>query len=130
MRIIQAKEKGASLIITTDCGTKDVEAVQYANEHGIDVIITDHHILGTQLPDAAAIINPYLNESEEKSSTLLVGVIVSFKWIMALKDHFNETFPKQIFETLVIASSFGVISDRVNLKKPMNRAMVKLGMTI
>ena len=48
-------------------------------------------------------------------------------WIMALKDHFNETFPKQIFETLVIASSFGVISDRVNLKKPMNRAMVKLG---
>lgn len=129
LRIIQeAKEKGASLIITTDCGTKDVEAVQYANEHGIDVIITDHHILGTQLPDAAAIINPYLNESEEKSEyRYLSGSFVSFKWIMALKDHFNETFPKQIFETLVIASSFGVISDRVNLKKPMNRAMVKLG---
>ena len=100
LRIIQeAKEKGASLIITTDCGTKDVEAVQYANEHGIDVIITDHHILGTQLPDAAAIINPYLNESEEKSEyRYLSGSFVSFKWIMALKDHFNETFPNKFLK--------------------------------
>ena len=39
IRIIQeAKEKGISLIITTDCGTKDIEAVEYANENGIDVI--------------------------------------------------------------------------------------------
>ncbi|MEK9727194.1 MAG: DHH family phosphoesterase [Candidatus Margulisiibacteriota bacterium] len=128
VRIIQeAKEKGISLIVTTDCGTKDVEAVDYANENGIDVIITDHHILGKTLPKAAAIINPYLNQDEDNEFCSCSGSFISFKWIIGLKEYFNETFPKQVFETLVIAASFGVISDRVNLKKPMNRAIVKLG---
>ena len=129
LRIIQeAKAKGITLIVTTDCGTKDVEAVDYAAEHGIDVIITDHHILGKKLPNAAAIINPYLNQNEELFEfRYLSGSYVSFKWILALKDHFDMTFPKQVFETLVIAASFGVVSDRVSLKKPMNRAIVKLG---
>jgi single-stranded-DNA-specific exonuclease len=129
LRIIQeAKKNGASLIITTDCGTKDVEAVAYANEHGIDVIITDHHILGKKLPDAVAIINPYLNQDPKNDEyRYLSGSFVSFKWIIGLKEFFNETFPKPIFETLVIAASFGVVSDRVSLKKPMNRAIVKLG---
>ena len=129
IRIIdEAKAKGVSLIITTDCGTKDVEAVDYANENGIDVIITDHHILGATLPNAVAIINPYLNEDAQyQEYRLLSGSFVAFKWIIALKEYLNQTFPKSIFETLVIASSFGVVSDRVNLKNPMNRAMVKLG---
>ena len=57
LRIIQeAKAKGITLIVTTDCGTKDVEAVDYAAEHGIDVIITDHHILGKKLPNAALLL--------------------------------------------------------------------------
>ena len=80
------------------------------------------------MPDAVAIINPYMNQDktyEEYRS--LSGSFVSFKWVIGLKEFLNETFPKQVFETLVIAASFGVVSDRVNLKKPMNRAIVKLG---
>jgi single-stranded-DNA-specific exonuclease len=129
IRIIQeAKAKGVSLIITTDCGTKDVEAVAYANENGIDVIITDHHILGKKLPDAVAIINPYTTTDPAMAEfRYLSGSYVSFKWIIALKEFFKETFPKPIFETLAIASCFGIISDRVSLKYPMNRAMVSLG---
>ena len=130
VRIIQeALDNGVSLIVTTDCGTKDVEAVEYANEHNIDVIITDHHILGKKLPNAVAIINPYLNEDPTLAEFKYIsGSYVSFKWIMALKDQLNITLPKQIFEILVICSSLGVLSDRVSLKQPMNRAMVKLGM--
>lgn len=129
LRIIQeAKKNGASLIITTDCGTKDVEAVDYANENGIDVIITDHHILGKRHPNAVAIINPYLNSDEKyKEFRQLSGSFVSFKWIIGLKEFLNETFPKPHFETLVIAASLGVVSDRVSLRNPMNRAVVKLG---
>jgi len=130
LRIIQeAVDAGVSLIVTTDCGTKDVEAVDYANEQNIDVIVTDHHILGKKLPNAAAIINPYVNENPEMNEFKYIsGSFVSFKWIMALKDYLNVTFPKQIFEVLAICSALGVLSDRVSLKKPMNRAMVKLGM--
>ena len=130
LRIIQeALDQGISLIITTDCGTKDVEAVDYANEHNLDVIITDHHILGKKLPNAIAIVNPYLNKSESLNEfKSLSGSYVAFKWVIALRDYLGQTYPKQIFEVLAICSSLGVLSDRVSLKQPMNRAMVKLGM--
>ena len=129
VRIIQeAIQKGASLIVTTDCGTKDIEAVDYANENNIDIIITDHHILGKKLPNAKAIINPYLNTvSDNEEFRYISGSYVSFKWAMALKEYLNNPFPKQIFECLIICASLGVLSDRVSLKKPMNRAIVKLG---
>ncbi|MEE9166796.1 MAG: single-stranded-DNA-specific exonuclease RecJ [Candidatus Neomarinimicrobiota bacterium] len=53
-----AVEKGARLLITCDCGISAVEAVEYANSRGIEVIITDHHTPGTALPEAFAILNP------------------------------------------------------------------------
>jgi single-stranded-DNA-specific exonuclease len=53
-------EAGTKLIITIDCGTNDHEAVVHAKSLGIDVIITDHHEPGSELPPAVAIINPKL----------------------------------------------------------------------
>ena len=79
IRIIEeAKAAGSTLIFTADCGTKDVAAVEYAKSLGIDVIITDHHILGHKLPDALAIINPYLVEKKTMFQDL-AGSSVSFK---------------------------------------------------
>lgn len=129
IRIIQdALRAGCSLIITTDCGTKDVESVAYAKEHGIDIIITDHHILGDTLPQATAIINPYLaTDKKYTENQFLSGSYVAFKWVMALKDALNKKLPKDIFECLIICASLGAISDRISLKKPMNRAIIKLG---
>ncbi|MDF1682814.1 MAG: DHH family phosphoesterase [Patescibacteria group bacterium] len=47
------------LIITVDCGTRDIEVVKYAKEKGIDVIITDHHAVPDVIPEEAiAVINP------------------------------------------------------------------------
>src|SRR5699024_4098980 len=46
------------LIITVDNGIASVEGVQAAKAHGIDVLITDHHLPGDLLPDAVAIVNP------------------------------------------------------------------------
>ena len=59
--IDDAKEKGIGLLITVDCGITNNEAALYAKEEGIDLIITDHHILGKKLPNATAVINPYVN---------------------------------------------------------------------
>jgi len=50
--------RGVKLIITVDVGTTAVEAVAYAKEKGIDVIVTDHHEIPGELPEAVAVINP------------------------------------------------------------------------
>lgn len=52
------KQKGASLIITVDCGITAVEETEYANRQGMDVIICDHHQPKEQLPPALAVLDP------------------------------------------------------------------------
>ncbi|MDE3007267.1 MAG: single-stranded-DNA-specific exonuclease RecJ [Gemmatimonadota bacterium] len=49
---------GATLIVTVDCGTTAHDTVALANEAGIDVIVTDHHTVGDDLPEALAVVNP------------------------------------------------------------------------
>lgn len=70
-----------SLIITIDCGTSDAEAIAYAKEKGIDVIVTDHHEPDQELPGAVAIVNPKLGEYP---FTELCGAAVVFKLAQAL----------------------------------------------
>lgn len=53
-----AKRHGVSLIVTLDCGIKAVEKVAYATEQGIDFIVTDHHLAGSRIPKAAAVLDP------------------------------------------------------------------------
>ena len=52
------KERGADLLITVDNGIASVEGVAAANALGLQVLVTDHHLPGPQLPDAAVIVNP------------------------------------------------------------------------
>ncbi|MDR1945398.1 MAG: DHH family phosphoesterase [Candidatus Peribacteria bacterium] len=53
------------LIVTVDCGTRDVEVVKYAREKNIDVIITDHHFVPEIIPEeAVAIVNPKREDCE------------------------------------------------------------------
>lgn len=82
---VEAVEKlhtqNVSLIITIDCGSTDVTAVERANELGIDVIITDHHEPGAVLPPAIAIVNPKLGSYP---FTDLCGAAVMFKLAQAL----------------------------------------------
>jgi len=102
--IEKAKEIGAKLIITVDCGITSFDAVSTANSLGIDVIITDHHeparALGVErgassdkediiLPEALAIVNPKIQHPlphtpDAQRSTLLSGAGVAFKLVTAL----------------------------------------------
>ncbi|NOZ03383.1 MAG: single-stranded-DNA-specific exonuclease RecJ [FCB group bacterium] len=56
--IERARDLGADLIITCDCGINAFDEVDYARKVGIDVIITDHHTPDASLPRAAAVLNP------------------------------------------------------------------------
>ena len=78
-----AKERGAGLIITADCGTSAVEAVKRANELGIDVIVTDHHEVGHDIAPALVIINPRKPGCAYPFKDL-AGVGIAFKFAEAL----------------------------------------------
>lgn len=57
------KEAGIDLVIILDCGIKAIDEIAYAKSLGIDFIICDHHVPDSSLPDAAAILNPKLEDS-------------------------------------------------------------------
>ena len=73
-----------SLIITVDCGISNIEATAFANQLGIDVIITDHHNPQETLPDAIAVINPKHPQSLYPYH-LICGAAVSYKLVSALR---------------------------------------------
>ncbi len=71
-----AQSHSPDLLITVDNGVASIEGVARANAEGIDVIITDHHLPGEQLPAAHALVNPVLAASQFGSKALAgVGVI-------------------------------------------------------
>jgi len=74
-------KQNVQLIITIDCGSTDVAAVERANKLGIDVIITDHHEPGDVLPAAIALVNPKLGDYPFPD---LCGAAVMFKLAQAL----------------------------------------------
>ncbi|MEK7156697.1 MAG: single-stranded-DNA-specific exonuclease RecJ [Patescibacteria group bacterium] len=73
-------ERGVKLIITVDVGTTAVDAVAYAKEKGIDVIVTDHHEIPGELPEAIAVINP---KRSPYPFPHLCGAAVAFKLAQA-----------------------------------------------
>ena len=76
---------GTSLIITVDSGITAVNEIDFASELGMDVIITDHHETGDELPVCIAVIDPR-REDCEYPFTELAGVGVVFKLLCALEE--------------------------------------------
>ena len=76
--LAQELSKGVRVVITCDTGIDAHEAVAYARAEGVDVLITDHHELPEQLPDAFAVVNPHLLP-EGHPLGALPGVGVAYK---------------------------------------------------
>lgn len=74
---------GVGLIITVDNGIAALEEVDLANELGIDVVVTDHHLPKETLPKAYAVVDP-LRPGDESPCKILAGVGVAFKLVCAL----------------------------------------------
>ena len=77
------KEDGVSLIVTVDVGIVDVKQVKHANEHSIDVVITDHHLPNGALPPAYAVVNSK-REDDTYPFDQLCGSGVAYKLVQAL----------------------------------------------
>jgi single-stranded-DNA-specific exonuclease len=85
-----AAQMRPALIVTVDNGVSSVEGVAEAGRSGIPVLVTDHHLPGRALPDAAAIVNPNLS-GEPFASKALAGVGVAFYVMAALTRRMRET---------------------------------------
>ncbi len=78
--IEQLAARGVKLIITVDVGTTAIDAVRFAKEKGVDVIVTDHHEIPGELPKAVAVLNPKLAPYPFPH---LCGAAVAFKLAQA-----------------------------------------------
>lgn len=77
-------DEGTSLIITTDCGISNASEVMYASELGIDTIVTDHHEVPEESPQALAVINPKQKDCSFPFKGL-AGVGVAFNLVIAVR---------------------------------------------
>ena len=128
--IVAARTPKPDLIVTVDNGISSAAAVDRARELGIDVIITDHHLPGAELPRAQAIVNPNLTGSTFPSKNL-AGVGVIYYVLLALRSLLRErgifdakTQPR--LDALVDFVALGTVADVVKLDKN-NRILVSQG---
>jgi single-stranded-DNA-specific exonuclease len=80
----ELKRQGVTLVVTVDCGITGVAEAQWATEHGLDLIITDHHEVPAELPQAVAVVNPH-RSGDEYPFKELAGVGVAFALTRALQ---------------------------------------------
>jgi len=113
---------GVTLITTVDTGSTAVEEIAYAKQLGIDTVITDHHLMETDRPDAIAIVNPHIASSESVGYS---GAGVAFKVAQALSEKAGGKFP----EELLPLAALGTIADIVPLVSE-NRTLVKEGLKV
>jgi single-stranded-DNA-specific exonuclease len=121
----KCRERNISLIITVDCGITSVAESRLARELGIDLIITDHHEPGAELPAAAGILNPRVDAGYPYG--YLAGVGVAFKLTQAIYARWTpatERRPENVWLELV---ALGTIADITPLTGE-NRVLVKLGL--
>lgn len=111
--ITHAKDIGATLVITVDCGSRNHEIVEELNALKIDTIITDHHECADDLPEAKAIINPHRKDQPTAELGNLAGVGVAFKLAEALgKEHLIPAGQEKWLLDLVL---IGTICDQMTL---------------
>ncbi len=128
---LTAREKSPDIIVTVDNGIASIAGVAAANELGIDVVVTDHHLPGDSLPDAAVIVNPNQPGCTFPSKNL-AGVGVMFYTLLALRaelrlrEHFDAASQPRL-DALLDLVALGTVADVVKLDAN-NRILVAQGL--
>jgi single-stranded-DNA-specific exonuclease len=127
--IDNALEEGVQLLITVDCGITNLETADYANEKGLDLIITDHHKDAREhIPKAHSVINPNRRDDTESKLKSLAGVGVAFAVCLSIKNKLDargENTPS-IYSLLQFVS-IGTICDMAKLE-PTNIRLTRHGL--
>jgi single-stranded-DNA-specific exonuclease len=127
----RVKARGADILVTVDNGIASVEGVAAANALGLKVLVTDHHLPGAALPDAAVIVNPNQPGCGFESKSI-AGVGVMFYVLLALRSELRQrgvfdlqNQPK--LDALLPLVALGTVADVVRLDAN-NRRLVAQGL--
>ncbi len=117
------KDTGTDLVITVDCGTVSIEEVRYCREIGLDIIITDHHTVGEELPDCL-LLNPKQEDCEYPFKEICgCGVAFKLGQVIQRKAGLSKDILREVLDLLALAT----IADIVPLVSE-NRAFAKYGL--
>jgi single-stranded-DNA-specific exonuclease len=120
--VARARDLGVGLIITVDCGTNSFKEIKCANEHGIDVVVTDHHVPDSEKdPPAYAIVNPHQQDCSYPFK-YLSGAGVAYKLAEALFGGGSQK-AREYLDLVAL----GTIADVVPLKGE-NRILAREGL--
>jgi single-stranded-DNA-specific exonuclease len=117
-------DAGAMLITTVDTGSTAVDEIAYAKRLGIDTVVTDHHLIETERPDAVALVNPHTGD-DGSAQVDYSGAGVAFKLAQALSDAAGYGIPTE----LLPLAALGTIADIVPLVSE-NRTLVREGLRL
>ncbi len=132
------KDTGVSLVITVDCGTNSVDVAEFCRDNGIDLIITDHHEITGDIPQAFALVNPK-NPNDSYPDNQITGVGVAYKLAKAIlsdkdkvilqlgveESEYNSEWDKWLLDLVAI----GTVADCHSLLGE-NRILVKFGLKV
>lgn len=122
--VARAREAGATVLVTVDCGTVAHAAVAEATAAGMDVLVTDHHAPGETLPGAFAVVNP--NRADDDSGRgHLCGAGVVFQLVRFLAEARGIPFTQVAPELDLVA--LATVADLVPLTQE-NRVLVRYGL--
>jgi single-stranded-DNA-specific exonuclease len=121
----------AMLVVTVDCGISSVREADYARQIGLELIITDHHEFGTELPRARALVHPRLPGGDYPFGELCgVGVAFKLAWAICTRLGDGKRASPQMREFLLAAvglAAIGTVADVVPLLDE-NRVLVRYGL--
>lgn len=134
--LVRLAESGSSLIVTVDCGAMAHDALAAAADAGVDVIVVDHHKCASQLPRAAALVNPNRLDSSDEAASYghLAAVGVAFLLGIALvrllrtEGYFTERREPELMGLLDLVA-LGTVADVAALHG-LNRAFVAQGLKV
>ncbi|NMC46764.1 MAG: single-stranded-DNA-specific exonuclease RecJ [Chloroflexi bacterium] len=118
--------EGTQLLLTVDCGIRSLAEVGLAQQLGMDVILTDHHLPGQDIPPAYAVICQKKDE-ERYPNRHIAGVGLAYKLMLALFRQMEKSSAD--IEKYLDLVALGTVADVVPLVGE-NRALVKKGLAV
>ncbi|MCQ8875725.1 single-stranded-DNA-specific exonuclease RecJ [Mesorhizobium sp. LMG17149] len=121
--------RGATLIVTVDCGTNSAVSIDAANEAGADVVVLDHHQVGGALPAAIAVVNPNRDDDLSGQGHLCAAGVVFLALVQTariLRGRMADATPPDLLSLLDIVA-LATVCDVVPLTG-VNRAFVVKGL--
>lgn len=129
----QLARRGIKLVVTVDCGIRAIAEVTAGMSAGLDIIVTDHHSIGPELPPATAVVNPQQDDCPGDARLAGVGVAFMLAKALLLQRWANDRdgYPAGLRQSdLLDLVALGTVADVIPLNVSLNRRLVKYGLDV